>query len=481
MAARERRWRWRPHAPRIGIGWRLGLGLTAVAVVLTLGETLATRTARQAVTAVRSMQQEHEPLADRASAVLEQLVNYDRAVSEYVQAAREPARGDALAVAGDELQSAIAAYYDGRPAPQLSDAAAALRAQLLAHAANARVLAERAAQREQWVDERHVALENIYQRIVTAGGTGLAINGTQVLARRSLAELQAAIDAIRGNLGFAPDLARREQNFLRVLNAEAPELESSPGKAWLAVVRQDFERAARLRIAIMRYDETSAAQWHSLLEESAGLTAGVHELLEKPARSGLLRASAHAASAAEIAEHTLTDTGAEVLGLLLLVSVLLLTSISAPVRRLTVATRQLAAGDRSVRAPRGGSAEIDELAESFNTMAVALAHAEAELRAHQTELEQRVAERTRQLHHLAHHDPLTLLPNRRQMSARLTAALAGTGAAQQLALLFVDVDNFKSINDTLGHSFGDRVLQHVAAAPAHCHRRPRLPRAPRRG
>lgn len=462
MAARERRWRWRPHAPRIGIGWRLGLGLTAVAVVLTLGETLATRTARQAVTAVRSMQQEHEPLADRASAVLEQLVNYDRAVSEYVQAAREPARGDVLTVAGDELQSAIAAYYDGRPAPQLSDAAGALRAQLLAHAANARLLAERAAQREQWVDERHVALENIYQRIVTAGGTGLAINGTQVLARRSLAELQTAIDAIRGNLGFTPDLPRREQNFLRVLNAEAPELESSPGKAWLAVVRQDFERATRLRIAIMRYDESSAAQWHGLLEESAGLTAGVHELLEKPARSGLLRASAHAASAAEIAEHTLTDTGAEVLGLLLLVSVLLLTSISAPVRRLTVATRLLAAGDRSVRAPRGGSAEIDELAESFNTMAVALAHAEAELRAHQTELEQRVAERTRQLHHLAHHDPLTLLPNRRQMSARLTAALAGTGAAQQLALLFVDVDNFKSINDTLGHSFGDRVLQHVA-------------------
>ena len=324
MSARERCWRWRPHAPRIGIGWRLGLGLTAVAVVLTLGETLATRTARQAVTAVRSMQQEHEPLADRASAVLEQLVNYDRAVSEYVQAAREPARGDALAVAGDELQSAIAAYYDGRPAPQLSDAAGALRAQLLAHAANARVLAERAAQREQWVDERHVALENIYQRIVTAGGTGLAINGTQVLARRSLAELQTAIDAIRGNLGFAPDIARREQNFLRVLNAEAPRARELAGQArgspWCTRI------SGAPRVCALRSCATtrpSAAQWHSLLEESAGLTAGVHELLEKPARSGLLRASAHAASAAEIAEHTLTDTGAEVLGLLLLVSVLL--------------------------------------------------------------------------------------------------------------------------------------------------------------
>ena len=88
-------------------------------------------------------------------------------------------------------------------------------------------------------------------------------------------------------------------------------------------------------------------------------------------------------------------------------------------RRLTAATRQLTAGNRAARAPRGGSAEIDELAESFNAMADQIAHAEAELRAHQAELEKHVAERTRQLHHLAHHDPLTQLPNRRQLATRL--------------------------------------------------------------
>jgi diguanylate cyclase (GGDEF)-like protein len=95
-------------------------------------------------------------------------------------------------------------------------------------------------------------------------------------------------------------------------------------------------------------------------------------------------------------------------------------------------------------------------------MADRIAHAEAELRAHQAELEHHVAERTRQLHHLAHHDPLTQLPNRRKLSAHLASALARAGTRQRLALLFVDVDNFKSINDTLGHSFGDRVLQHIA-------------------
>src|SRR5256886_15024609 len=122
---------------------------------------------------------------------------------------------------------------------------------------------------------------------------------------------------------------------------------------------------------------------------------------------------------------------------MLLVSALLAVSISVPVRRLTAITRLLAGGNRGVRAPRGGSAEIDELAASFNTMAAQIARAEAELRAHQAELERHVAERTRQLHHLAHHDPLTQLPNRRQLSARLGAALArATANDQKLGLLF---------------------------------------------
>ena len=95
-------------------------------------------------------------------------------------------------------------------------------------------------------------------------------------------------------------------------------------------------------------------------------------------------------------------------------------------------------------------------------MADQIAEAESELRAHQTELEEHVAERTQQLHHLAHHDPLTQLPNRRQLAARLTAALTRAASHnQRVALLFVDLDNFKSINDTLGHNFGDRVLQAI--------------------
>jgi diguanylate cyclase (GGDEF)-like protein len=72
--------------------------------------------------------------------------------------------------------------------------------------------------------------------------------------------------------------------------------------------------------------------------------------------------------------------------------------------------------------------------------------------------------RTRELRHLAEHDPLTLLPNRRQLFAHLKAAVARAEAsAAYVGVLFVDLDNFKNINDSLGHAFGDRMLSAIAA------------------
>jgi diguanylate cyclase (GGDEF)-like protein/PAS domain S-box-containing protein len=69
-----------------------------------------------------------------------------------------------------------------------------------------------------------------------------------------------------------------------------------------------------------------------------------------------------------------------------------------------------------------------------------------------------------QLNHLAHHDPLTGLPNRLLFSDRLDQALERAQRKQQCcALLFLDLDGFKIINDTLGHGSGDLLLQTVAA------------------
>lgn len=69
------------------------------------------------------------------------------------------------------------------------------------------------------------------------------------------------------------------------------------------------------------------------------------------------------------------------------------------------------------------------------------------------------------LEHQARHDPLTGLPNRTSFAEDLSAALKRAADAQgQLAVLFVDLDRFKNINDSQGHGAGDRMLQAVAQA-----------------
>lgn len=65
--------------------------------------------------------------------------------------------------------------------------------------------------------------------------------------------------------------------------------------------------------------------------------------------------------------------------------------------------------------------------------------------------------------HLATHDPLTGLPNRRQFSEDLTTLLQETaGSNETLSLMQLDLDDFKPVNDTLGHAAGDKLLQSAA-------------------
>jgi diguanylate cyclase len=104
------------------------------------------------------------------------------------------------------------------------------------------------------------------------------------------------------------------------------------------------------------------------------------------------------------------------------------------------------------------SAEIQKTLE-------ALAETNSYLRARLTEVERRVV----MANHLAFHDTLTGLPNRRLLLDRLTQAIAQAGRqSRRVALVFFDVDGFKAINDRFGHAKGDKVLQEVARRLSVC-------------
>lgn len=73
-----------------------------------------------------------------------------------------------------------------------------------------------------------------------------------------------------------------------------------------------------------------------------------------------------------------------------------------------------------------------------------------------------IKEAKQKIHHLAHHDSLTGLPTRALMMERLKAAIAeAEERGWQVAVLFIDIDGFKDVNDTFGHAIGDKLLKQL--------------------
>jgi diguanylate cyclase (GGDEF)-like protein/PAS domain S-box-containing protein len=91
------------------------------------------------------------------------------------------------------------------------------------------------------------------------------------------------------------------------------------------------------------------------------------------------------------------------------------------------------------------------------------------LATHEDITERRRAEE--RITHLAHYDALTGLPNRTLFHERLKRELSHAAPHRQLAVLYIDIDEFKSVNDSLGHMIGDELLKSVATSLAACARK----------
>jgi diguanylate cyclase (GGDEF)-like protein len=100
---------------------------------------------------------------------------------------------------------------------------------------------------------------------------------------------------------------------------------------------------------------------------------------------------------------------------------------------------------------------------SLLTITLLLSVVDSRLAARTASLVRSLSHANRQLHHLALHDSLTRLPNRSLLEDRIGQAItAGQRSGKRFALMFLDLDRFKTINDSLGHHYGDKLLQSVA-------------------
>ena len=410
---------------------------------------------------------------------------------------------DALRTLQHETQ-AFASQASGVVAPSRLEA---LRQRLTSFIQQGTELSSAADVRQETLRSLVERLEALDARTQVALDRAWKIFG-RVIARTSLIDLKSALDDMRRRFESLPatedydrgaleGVIASESAFSATLEKSAHDLTRSEGAAWLAQMRADAAQLEDLQTSLIQADlgrrtalDALAQDSRSLIELARSMKSAHVAAASFPSATAPVAAPAPMAAAVPFAdvlrapvsalgERTIESTSTSereddhaaligwisvaVLLLISIISIWTVVSIVGPVRRLRFATSRIAAGDVSARVARGGIHELDDFAVSFNQMAEQLAAAQSLARTHQDELEAKVAQRTRELQHLAEHDPLTQLPNRRQLLMHLKQAIARAEAkAAFVGVFFLDLDNFKNINDSMGHAFGDRVLEAIA-------------------
>lgn len=278
----------------------------------------------------------------------------------------------------------------------------------------------------------------------------------QLQLQMALAPPHAAGSTARATL--QPDLARSaaqaiEHNMLAIDRLWAP-YAATPKAPQEAALAEHFahQRAAYLREAVKPAIDALRSLDYAGAQHLADTARTLYERASPDiqALTDLQFELAHATYEAGIQRHAQTRQlalGALLASMALLgfLGAMLIRSIVRPLQQVSAVFRKIAAGQLDSLIVVEGKDEISTLL--------------FELRAMQS----RLATNEKAIHELAYFDPLTHLPNRRLLRDRIQRALDASGQDDQhRAVLLLDLDNFKTINDTLGHEVGDQYLVEMA-------------------
>jgi diguanylate cyclase (GGDEF)-like protein len=412
--------------------------------------------------------------------------------------------GGRLADALAELEQESRAYFSAYQSE--SAHTRALRAKLLGYRAHGDGLVQAVESRRSTLKELWETFDALNARTQASLAASWKIFG-RVIAHKPLVDLNSNLDEMRREFekidpqGFdahaALDAVETNEAAIKAsLERNESLLSRSQGTPWLNQMQADLAHISVLQKTLEHLDRQRRERELSFSSESKSLMAEVRAAvpsISSPDAAGVpivrpipgpptnVAPSTPAESVTDTSETTTTSRekppgfspifwiSAVVLAALLWISIRTVMSVITPVRRIRAATARIAGGETAVRVVNGGIRELDELATSFNQMAEQLTQAKATALAYQEQLEVKVELRTRELRHLAGHDPLTDLPNRRELFTHLKSAVEqAQSRTSHVAVFFVDLDNFKNVNDSMGHAFGDRVLSAIADRLLQC-------------